>query len=75
MRIAESQLLVGDKAAVHMSTELGEVKVTALLGRDRKTTTPERGKQIATCAEVSDRLGGVQFYFCHPHLPMTEAHG
>ncbi|QUC02617.1 hypothetical protein [Atopobium sp. oral taxon 416] len=46
-----------------------------LLGRDRKTPTPERGKQIAPCAEVSDRLGDVQFYFCHPHLPMTEANG
>ena len=40
-----------------------------MLGRDRKTTTPECGKQIAPCAKVSDRLGDVQFYFCHPcHL-------
>jgi hypothetical protein len=44
LQIAESRLLVGGKATAHTSAKIGEVEITALLGRDRKTITPERGK-------------------------------
>lgn len=64
-----SRLLVGGKACAHTSTEVGKVEVAALTGRPLKSVTPDRGKEFANHQEVSERLGGVQFYFCEPHHP------
>ena len=38
-------------------------------GRPLETVTPDRGKEFANHAQVSEALGGVQFYFCEPHHP------
>lgn len=64
-----SRLLVGGRAASHTSAEVGEVEVAALAGCPLESVTPDRGKEFANHAEVSERLGGVQFYFCEPHHP------
>lgn len=34
-----------------------------------KSITPDRGKEFAKHAQVTDGLGGVQFYFADPHAP------
>lgn len=43
--------------------------VALLEGRPLETVTPDRGKEFAGHADVTDALGGVQFYFCDPHYP------
>jgi IS30 family transposase len=64
-----SRLLVGGLSASRSSSDVGDVEVAALSGRPLRTVTPDRGKELANNAEVSERLGGVQFYFCEPHHP------
>ena len=41
----------------------------ALTGRPLESVTPDRGKEFAGHAAVTEALGGVQFYFCEPHHP------
>lgn len=64
-----SRLLVGGKAGAHTAEAVGRVEVASLRGRPLETVTPNRGKEFANHAQVSEALGGVQFYFCEPHHP------
>lgn len=64
-----SRLLVGGKAGAHTAEAVGRVEVASLRGRPLETVTPDRGKEFANHAQVSEALGGVQFYFCEPHHP------
>ena len=64
-----SSLLVGGKAGAHTAEAVGRVEVASLRGRPLETVTPDRGKEFANHAQVSEALGGVQFYFCEPHHP------
>ena len=64
-----SRLLVGGKAGAHTAEAVGRVEVASLRGRPLETVTPDRGKEFANHAQVSEALGGVQFYFCEPHRP------
>ena len=64
-----SRLLVGGKAGTHTAEAVGRVEVASLRGRPLETVTPDRGKEFANHAQVSEALGGVQFYFCEPHHP------
>lgn len=64
-----SRLLVGGRAASRTRSDVGDVIATALAGGPLESVTPDRGKEFANNAEVSERLGSVQFYFCEPHHP------
>ena len=37
-----------------------------------KTITPDRGKEFAKHTDVTEKLGGVQFYFADPHGTMAK---
>ena len=43
--------------------------IKALSGVTVKSITPDRGKEFAGHSEVTEALGGVQFYFPGPHQP------
>lgn len=60
--------LVGGKAARKASAEVNEVMVSSLRGKPLHTVTPDRGKEFAAHAAVTERLG-VEFYFALPHHP------
>lgn len=62
-----SRLLVGGKAGTHTAEAVGRAEVASPRGRPLETVTPDRGKEFANHAQVSEALGGVQFYFCEPH--------
>lgn len=41
----------------------------ALPADKRRSVTPDRGKEFASHAEITKELGGLPFYFPHPHAP------
>lgn len=59
----EADSVVGSRRACQVTL------VAALQGRPAETVTPDRGKEFANNAEVGERLGVVQFYFCQAHHP------
>lgn len=63
-----SRLLAGGKADSKTSAEVNRVTVAALAGQPLASLTPDRGKEFARHAEVTDELG-VEFYFPLPHHP------
>lgn len=64
-----SRFPCGGKAEARTSAAVAKVEIESLRARPRHTVTPDRGKEFANHAYVSERLGGVQFYFCEPHHP------
>ena len=64
-----SRLLVGGLSPAHTADAVGGVMAASLLGRPLESVTPDRGKEFAGHARVTEALGGVQFYFCEPHHP------
>ena len=64
-----TRLLVGGLSPSGRAADVADAEVRALAGRPLETITPDRGKEFASHADVSARLGGVQFYFCQPHRP------
>ena len=50
-----------NKAMIEMLERIDRNKI--------KTITPDRGKEFANHKEVTEILGGVQFYFPRPHAP------
>jgi IS30 family transposase len=60
--------LVGGKAARKASGEVNSVMVSSLSGMPLHSITPDRGKEFAAHAEVTEALG-VEFYFALPHHP------
>ncbi len=44
----------------------------ALEGRPLETITPDRGRGLATRADVTAGLGGAQLHLCQPHSPRQE---
>lgn len=64
-----TRLLVGGLSPSAGAADVADAEVRALAGRPLETITPDRGKEFATHADVTARLGGVQFYFCQPHHP------
>lgn len=65
----KTRFLCGGKADARTSEAVAKVEIEALRARPRHTVTPDQGKEFANHAYVSERLGGVQFYFCEPHHP------
>ena len=63
-----SRLLLAGRCR-HDSGSVSKAEVALLEGRPLETVTPYRGKEFAGHADVTDALGGVQFYFCDPHHP------
>lgn len=63
-----SRLLLAGRCR-HDSASVSGAEVALLGGRPLETVTPDRGKEFAGHADVTDALGGVQFYFCDPHHP------
>lgn len=63
-----SRLLLAGRCR-HDSRSVSRAEVALLEGRPLETVTPDRGKEFAGHAEVTQALGGVQFYFCDPHHP------
>lgn len=64
-----TRLLAGGLSPSGRAADVAGVEVAALSGRPLESVTPDRGKEFATHADVTRRLGGVQFYFCLPHHP------
>lgn len=65
----KTRYLVGGKAKAKRAAEVNEVMVAALKGEGPKSVTPDRGKEFALHAEVTEALDEVQFYFPAPRHP------
>lgn len=65
----KSRFLLCRKMDRNGSKELAEAMVAALQGHPVHTITPDRGKEFLRHAEISEKLGGVPFYFALPHSP------
>ena len=63
------RFLVGGKSSAKRAADVNEVMWIALEGRPVKSITPDRGKEFAKHAEVTEALEGVKFYFPPPHHP------
>ena len=64
----KSRLLVGGKTKFKRSREVNGVMERSLAGQPLESVTPDRGKEFAAHAEVTNKLG-VEFYFALPHHP------
>lgn len=64
-----SRLLVCRKLSRRSSKELAKTAITALQGQPVETITPDRGSEFRYHAQITEGLGGVQFYFALPHHP------
>ena len=63
------RFLVGGKSSAKRAADVNEVMLIALEGHPVKSITPDRGKEFAKHAEVTEALEGVKFYFPPPHHP------
>ena len=61
-------LLVGDKTKFKRSREVSGVVERSLAGQPLESVTPDRGKEFAAHAEVTNKPG-VEFCFALPHHP------
>lgn len=59
---------VAGKAARRAADEVNAVAKASLAGHPLRSITPDRGKEFAKHAEVTEALG-VEFYFALPHHP------
>lgn len=51
------------------TADVAGVVVARLAGRPCLNVTPDRGRELASHADVTRRPGGAQLYFCRPHGP------
>ena len=65
----KSRLLICRKLNQKSSKELAAVVTAALQGHPVETITPDRGSEFLCHEQITERLGGVQFYFALPHHP------
>ena len=65
----KSRYLVGGKAAKKTAQAVNTVLLQVLQGQPVKSLTPDRGKEFAHHAAVTEALNGVPFYFPPPHQP------
>ena len=65
----KTRFLVGGKSSAKRAADVNEVMLIALEGHPVKSITPDRGKEFAKHAEVTEALEGVKFYFLPPHHP------
>lgn len=64
----KSGLLIGGKSPKKASAQVSKVMIRALRHQPLHTVTPDRGKEFAAHAAVTEALG-VEFYFASPHHP------
>ena len=64
-----SRFLISRKAAKKNSMHVRDIMIQWLEGQPLHSITPDRGKEFARHAEVTDALNNVQFYFPQPHQP------
>ena len=64
----KSGLLIGGKSPKKASAQVSKVMIRALRHQPLHTVTPDRGKESAAHAAVTEALG-VEFYFASPHHP------
>lgn len=65
----KSRFLIARKAERKNAKCINRQMIKALSGVTVKSITPDRGKEFAGHSEVTEALGGVQFYFPGPHQP------
>jgi len=65
----KTRFLIGGKPSAKRAADVNEVMLIALEGHPVKSITPDRGKEFAKHAEVTEALEGVKFYFPPPHHP------
>ena len=68
----KSRFLLGKKAPRKAARDVEDEMVAMLLklpSDARRSITPDRGKEFATHASVTNRTGGTPFYFPKPHAP------
>ena len=65
----KSRFLIARKADRKTAECINARMIKALKGMTVKSITPDRGKEFARHEEVTEALGGVQFYFPAPHAP------
>lgn len=65
----KTRYLVGGKAAGKCAADVNAVMIAAWQGQPVRSITPDRGKEFAKHAEVTEALDGVKFYFPQPHQP------
>lgn len=63
-----SGYLAGGLAAARTKRDVADVEVAALAGLPAPTVTPDRGKEFADWARVSEATGA-EFYLCAAHHP------
>lgn len=64
----KSRLLIGGKTKSRKSRDVNRVMKKSLAGQPLESISPDRGKEFAAHAEVTDEFG-VEFYFALPHHP------
>jgi IS30 family transposase len=64
----KSRFVVGGKARKKKSVLVNKVIIKSLKGQPKESITPDRGKEFAAHAEVTEEIG-VEFYFALPHHP------
>ena len=65
----KSRYLLGGKANLKSAKEVNETILKAVRGHKVRSITPDRGKEFAKHAEITEALDGVKFYFPLPHQP------
>ena len=68
----KSRFLLGKKVSRKAAQEVEDGMVAMLLKLPpdkRRSVTPDRGKEFATHASITNRTGGTPFYFPKPHAP------
>lgn len=63
-----SGLAAGGLAPARTKRDVADVEIAALSGRPAHTVTPDRGKEFADWARVSEATGA-EFYLCAAHHP------
>lgn len=64
-----SRFLLSQKSEKKTANCVRDAMIKCLKGQPLHTITPDRGKEFAKHAEVTEALNGVQFYFPQPHQP------
>jgi len=69
MNDRKSLFLLLGKSEAKKSEPVKDVMIKLLEGKPCETITPDRGTEFANHEDVSEALGGVQFYFPPPYQP------